>query len=266
VHEERKLFGKWKLMLTTLPLVILISAAKALLEFVFHFEGVVEFSDIGVVLTGAVFLTGFLLSGTMADYKESERLPAELSTALETIEELCVLAVTQRPTIVLKPLVGQVATTAEAIDQWLFKKVTTSSVLQALSDLNQTVVFLEKNGAGQYGSKIVPQLLVVRKTVARIDVVSRTGFLAPAYALLEVLLAVILVLLMVAKFKSNVAAGILVPFVALVNIYMLRLIRDIDNPFDYRPDGKTNGGAEVELFPLQEYRQRLAARIQNMTT
>jgi hypothetical protein len=102
---------------------------------------------------------------------------------------------------------------------------------------------------------------MVRRAVSRIDVISRTGFLPPAYALLETLLAMILGLMMVAKFKSTVAEFVLVPFVSLVNIYMLRLIRDIDDPFDFAPDGSKRGGAEVDLFPITEYRSRLAARI-----
>jgi hypothetical protein len=43
---------------------------------------------------------------------------------------------------------------------------------------------------------------------------------------------------------------------------MLRLIRDIDNPFDYEADGRDRGAGEVPLFPLEEYRERLAARIE----
>ncbi len=253
---------KWKLMLTTLPLVLAVTGVKAVLQYVFQFEGLVDFSDIGVVLTGAVFLTGFLLSGTMVDYKESERLPAELSTTLETLEELCVLASTQKPEFDAKGLQREVLTLTESIHGWLLKRSATADVYSALTQFNHVIVRLEKNGAGQYGSKMVPQLLALRRTVSRIDVVSRTGFLPPAYALLEVLLGVILVLLVVAKFKTSVAEYILVPFVALVNVYMLRLIRDIDDPFDYGRDGRKKGGAEVELFPLHEYRSRLLKRLE----
>src|SRR3954468_4617784 len=78
---------KWKLLLTTLPFALVALAVKVVLHRAFAFEGVVEFSDIGVVLTGAVFLIGFMLSGTMADYKESEKLPGELACALEGFED-----------------------------------------------------------------------------------------------------------------------------------------------------------------------------------
>ena len=69
----------------------------------------------------------------------------------------------------------------------------------------------------------------------------------------------VLLLLLVAKFKSLVAEVILVAFVTLIYVYMLRLIRDIDDPFEYSPDG-TKGAAEVELTPLLEYRERLKGR------
>jgi hypothetical protein len=97
--------------------------------------------------------------------------------------------------------------------------------------------------------------------VSRIDVIVRTGFLPPAYALLEVLIAMIISLVLIGRFRSIAAECLLVPFVALINIYMLRLIRDIDNPFDYEADGRDHGSGEVSLFPLDEYRARLAARV-----
>ena len=53
---------------------------------------------------------------------------------------------------------------------------------------------------------------------------------------------------------------LLVPFVALVNIYMLRLIKDVDNPFDFKAGARDQSSGEVALFPLDEYRERLAAR------
>jgi hypothetical protein len=41
----------------------------------------------------------------------------------------------------------------------------------------------------------------------------------------------------------------------------VRLIRDIDDPFEYGPNGEMAGGAEVEMFPLTEYRDRLQQRL-----
>ena len=95
---------KWKLMVSTLPVVLALLGLKLFLEHVLGFEGLIDFSDVGIILTSGVFLIGFLLAGTMADYKEAEKLPADLSCTLETIEEIFVLAATDRPDLDLASL------------------------------------------------------------------------------------------------------------------------------------------------------------------
>ncbi len=252
---------KWKLMLTTLPFVLAVTAVKALLEFGFSWSGAVEFSEVGVVLTAGVFLTGFLLTGTISDYKEAEKLPAELATTLELLEEILVLACVTRPHLGLSPLRGSLLKLTDDIRSWLWKQQRTHQVFDSLTGFTEVLKTLEREGAGPYASRAVPQLGNLRKTVSRIDVISRTGFLPPAYALLETMLGLIVVLVVTAKYKSTLAEFILVPVLTLIYVYMLRLIRDVDDPFDYAPDGKRRGGAEVELFPLDEYRERLQSRV-----
>lgn len=252
---------KWKLMLTTLPFVAAVTGVKAILEFGVMFSGVVEFSEIGVVLTGAVFLTGFLLAGTMADYKESEKLPGELANNLEALEAMFEFNQLLSPQLDVKHLQREVLTLTDAIKGWLVKRLTTQEVFAALEAINGALSFMNDNGAGKGAGYALGPISKVRSLVNRIDVIRRTGFLPPAYALLEVLLGLILVLLMVAKFKSQVAEFVIVPTVTLLNVYMLRLIRDIDDPFDYATDGSKRGGAEVDLFPIDEYRERLAKRV-----
>lgn len=253
---------KWKLMLTTLPFVAAVTGLKLALDYGVQFSGVVDFSDVGVVLTGAVFLTGFLLAGTMSDYKESEKLPGDVATTLEALEEMYTLAAMQKPAIDAKVLQRHLLSLTDSIKSWLLKKQTSAQVFAALSAVSESFAYLTQNGAGSTAGYALSPLDKLRKAVSRIDVISRTGFLPPAYALLEVLLTMVLTLMMVAKFKSPVAEFVIVPTVALLNIYMLRLIKDIDDPFDYAPDGTKRGGAEVDLFPIDEYRTRLAARIE----
>jgi hypothetical protein len=53
----------------------------------------------------------------------------------------------------------------------------------------------------------------------------------------------------------------MVPFVSLIYLYMLRLIKDVDNPFDFKGGVRGPEAGEVALFPIDEYRERLAARV-----
>ena len=48
-----------------------------------HVSELIEVSDVTVLFTGAFFVIGIILAGTMADYKESEKLPGEAATILE---------------------------------------------------------------------------------------------------------------------------------------------------------------------------------------
>jgi hypothetical protein len=250
---------KWKLMLTTLPYVLVVAAIKVVMRYVIKYDGALEFGDVGVVLTGGVFLTGFLLTGVMADYKESEKLPGELAATLETLEELLLQANAAKPSVDTLPYRKGLLALVDDLRAWLFKK--SAEPFSGLTRFRALIEQLERDGGGAYASKALSELHNLRKSVTRMSVISRTGFLPPAYALLETLLGLILLLVLGAKYKSATAEMVLVPFVALIYIYMLRLIRDVDDPFDYSADGHKRGGAEVELVPLAEYRERLAARL-----
>jgi hypothetical protein len=41
---------------------------------------------------------------------------------------------------------------------------------------------------------------------------------------------------------------------------MIRLIRDVDEPFEYSPSGKVRA-ADIDLFPLRDYYERALKRI-----
>src|SRR5687767_2350199 len=115
-------------MITTLPFVAVVLLIKVGLQFGIQFEGVLEFSDVGLVLTGGVFLMGFMLAGTMADYKESEKLPGTLACSLENIEEFFDQATVGRPTLHRLPLKTEVRDAGRRIRQWIFKQTPSAEV------------------------------------------------------------------------------------------------------------------------------------------
>jgi hypothetical protein len=177
------------------------------------------------------------------------------------LEEIVVQACAHKPALQPQPMRKAVAELADVIRSWLLRSTSQEQTYAALSKFHEVLQQLERDGGGAYASRGIGELHNLRKIVTRIGVISRTGFLPPAYALLETLNVLIVVLLLASKFKGVLAEFILVPFVTLIYVYMLRLIRDIDDPFDYAPDGSKQGGAEVELFPLDEFRARIATRL-----
>jgi hypothetical protein len=249
-------------MLTTLLVVLCVVLLKLFVFDRLALGRVLEFSDLSFVLTGGVFLVGFMLAGTMADYKEAERLPGEVVCALETIEETFDQGVANKPTLDALALRDFVRRAADSIHDWLYRRGTYEQVCGALEGLARGGRALE--GAGvppPIGVRIVNEIHGLRRSLTRMNVISRTGFLSTGYALLETLTVVIVGLLMISRFKSALAETLLVGLITLIYVYMVRLIRDIDDPFEYS-DGGNAGAAEVDLEVLHAYRKRLAARME----
>jgi hypothetical protein len=246
-------------MVTTLPYVLVAVAAKLLLERVVEVKGYLDFGDVGAVLTAGAFLIGFMLAGTMSDYKESEKLPGELATALEGMEDAISLASIKSGFDAAGAKKKLMALT-EGVRTWLARKAPVDSVHALVGELMPSFQEMDKAGATAHAARGATEAHNLRKTVTRIEVIAKTGFLSSGYAVLEFMVASIVVLLVLSRFKSQVAEYTLISFITLVYVYLLRLIKDVDDPFEYSENG-TQGAAEVDLFPLEQYAARLRSRI-----
>jgi hypothetical protein len=94
----------------------------------------------------------------------------------------------------------------------------------------------------------------MRATILRLHVIKRTDFIPSGYSLMELLVWVTMALTCLGQFDGNtVAAYATVTMSALQFFYVIALMRDIDDPFDYEPetlfpsvevDGEAEGGEE----------------------
>lgn len=251
---------KWKLLYQALPFAIGILLIKLLLIQLFDFRGFLEINEIRLVFTSGVFLIGFMLAGTLSDYKESEKIPGEIATALETIEETSVALATKTKQQI-KEIRLQVLEMSLMVHNWLYRKQNEEDVHKKLSEYNQTIHTLEAAGGAP---PIVGRLLIrlgdLRQLVTRTNVISKTGFLGTGYALLELLIVIVSGLLLLINFKSQVSEITIIVIIELIYVYMYMLIKDIDDPFEYE-EGKAKGITEVTLFPIENYIERLRERI-----
>ena len=76
--NSKKLWQKWSIAIKIMPLILLI----AILKYLAH-EYQLEVMELNALFTslvaGTIFLIGFLISGVLSDYKESEKIPSELT-------------------------------------------------------------------------------------------------------------------------------------------------------------------------------------------
>jgi hypothetical protein len=243
-------------MVTTLPLVAGVVGMKLFLEEVVQYKGSVEFSDITSVLTAVAFLIGFMLAGTMADFKEAEKIPGDMACALEAVEESLVFAAVRKGGDVRLVRTKVLELTA-ALSDYLAGRRSVAQAYDAFSNVDPVLEDLDKAGGGPFVMRACSELANARKALTRVEVISNTGFLAPGYALLDVMVVSTVVLLMITRFKSALVEYVLVTFITLIYFYMVRLIRDIDNPFEL----SRLGSAEVDPAPLLAFRERAELRL-----
>jgi hypothetical protein len=243
---------KWKLMLTTLPFVVVLLLAIFVRAEVLHIPTVLEFSDTAPIITATALVIGFMLAGIMTDYKEGEKLPAELACALQAIDD-CIHAdathLNKADLATLEKLNGDLY---RAVMHWLFNQ---ESAEESYLLMRQLIIF--EGSSVAFKNNVIKSIDMLRRNITRLDVIRRTDFIQTGYALLEVFVTIMLSLLVFANFKNPIAQYVVVGSISLVYIYMLRLIRDLDNPFDYKTDGHFSGAAEIDYFPLTEAGKRL---------
>ena len=249
-------------MFASLPIVLVVLAAKLILTEVVRFKGLMELSDIGMILTAGIFLVGLMLTGVLADYKESEKFPAELASSLESVEETLVYSANSKPALNAVELKKELFAVSTSMYQWFLKKVSTEELLQIFTAFNNSIQKLEQAGiAPNIVIKAMTDIQNVRKILLRINVISRTNFISAGYSLLELVLTLIMTLLMITVFKGITSEVIIVFFVSLVYTYAYLLIKDIDAPFEYDQDGSVRG-TEIPLFPITEYIERAKDRLE----
>ena len=81
------------------------------------------------LIASTVFLLGFLLSGVLSDYKESEKLPGEISTSLETLALDISAIPTLNPNAEINPCLNSITILSKLLIDWLLERVPTSQLI-----------------------------------------------------------------------------------------------------------------------------------------
>jgi hypothetical protein len=142
-----------------------------------------------------------------------------------------------------------------AILDWLIDNKPFAGVENAIAQLNPLLVSILSLECGvAFVHRIQDEQAKVRLLTQQMKNHRQTNFIEPAYVLLWLFLSgstVALLLIGTEHFSENLAVSTLL-FSSF--FYLLLLIRDLDNPFDY--DGKSS--VDVDLSVLRQMGDRLA--------
>jgi len=84
MKSTKQIWQKWSIAFKLIPLLL----AVGFLKYIAHTHGF-EYMELNALFTslvaGTIFLIGFLISGVLSDYKESEKIPSELAASIKTL-------------------------------------------------------------------------------------------------------------------------------------------------------------------------------------
>jgi len=213
----------------------------------FHFEPIEQTSMHNSLISSATFVIGFVLSATITDYKESERIPSEFASTVEGMYEDAKVIHKSYPDFDLDFFRTQLVAILGLFREGTRKK--RRGTRREISELNATFGQMEKAGVPpNFVVKLKQQQAQLLRNIYRVNYIQRIRFIPSAYVLIwcvTVMVVSVLLLTDVNQFPSGLALTGVVTFVL---VYMVALIHHISTPF--RPSGSSID--DVSLFLLHE--------------
>ena len=245
----RRLLGNLELGLTTMAIVVVLVAIRAVL-WELGVEGLTPTAVSAGIITGGIFVMGLVVAGTLSDYRDAERAPTALAGGLYSIlrEAESMHAVWGAPDLsdLRRKLIAVVTTLRADIDAG-----DTRTCQAAIEDLSETFEELDKSDVpANYIVRLRAVQAGLRESLLRVYHLQREEFLPSAYALIVAFVSLILVVLMFTNFDGLAESLVTVGFLSFFFLALLRLLDIISTPFKV---GTERTDDDVSLFLLNEF-------------
>lgn len=207
------------------------------------------------VITGTFFVVGFLLTTTITDYKESERIPPEFSSIIENMYEDAEATHANHPGFDLPLFKRQLHNVAKSFANDVRKKKHSTRI--EVHALNKTFVSMENAGVPpNYVVKLKQQQAQLLRLLFRVTYIQRITFIPSATILARSIIPLAILLMVFTEIEPILGGIIITAIITFILVYMLRLIHVISTPFQRA--GKTQD--DVSLFLIDETVDHLSAK------
>lgn len=252
IIELRKRF---RIFAEVLAVVFLLSVVKASINW---FQ--LEFLTLNALFTSAVgaavFIIGFLLSGVLSDYKEADRIPGELRTALESIYEDCRLFARTHAEFSLEAVKRNILAVLSSFQEALKhpKLCDLRPVLAHVDALSENFFEMESAGApANYIVRLKTDQSTLRRLVFRVSHIQRIQFVPSVHVLVQALVFAIVSLLLFLKTEGSPESALIFGALSFMFIYSLYLVNTLEQPFR---KGRQSLD-DVSLFLLRECEEKI---------
>lgn len=211
------------------------------------------------LVASTVFLMGFLLNGVLGDFKESEKLPGEIATSLETLGLEIQAIPSHNPVAQVGHHLEAVAELGDSILEWLLNRIPTAELLRRYQQTHGQVVQASvKLGIPPLQARLMAETAQVLKLINRVEAIRETSFITLVYWLATagiVLLSGSLIFTVTDVLQESIFFIIVITFLL---VFLLRLIADIDNPFGHA-DATSAEDVSIDLLVATVLRLKVMA-------
>ncbi len=212
------------------------------------------------IVAADVFLMGFLLSGVLADFKESEKLPGEVAASLEIMFDEATSMARRASDPASASAAGSIAAGVRllgvSVHGWFYKKQRTSALMETLGDLSLRLGTLESPAQAASIARIKQEQHGLRRMIVRIHTIRETSFISSGYLIAELTTALLSLALILSRMEPFYESLFIVGVIVFLLAFLLLLIGDLDNPFGYYERASSE---EVSLKPLEDAMARMGA-------
>jgi hypothetical protein len=208
---------------------------------------------VGSFVGGAIFTLAIILTGTLVDFKEAEKIPGELAGAFKNLYQDARL-IQMEDLSLIRAVHLHARDLLVVINQnfrencWDHKGITGS-----IDRINDDIATLAaKNIPPQFLVKLRAEVSAIERLTNRVQVIARTSFIPAAYAIAELATVGVLIVLLFIRLDPYYEGLVIFFVIAVTIIGLLLLIKDMDNPFEYGAHAYADVDFTI-LFDMEEY-------------
>jgi hypothetical protein len=203
----------------------------------------------GAFFTGVFFTISIVFTGAMSDFKEAQKIPGEMASILKSLRsDALLLSAREGEKEQGKQLAGHIENLLSVITCNLRQNCWQKQQLEDEMNQIQKIItdLWAKDVAASVLYKMRDNLVQLEKLSYRLDYIAYSKDSAAAYVICDIAITAVLIIFVFTKNEWGLGGMALFVLISFVVTAIVRLIHDMDNPFEY---GK-NTNADVDTTVL----------------
>src|SRR4030042_4198073 len=147
--------------------------------------------------------------------------------------------------------------------RWFWRKARTQDLMDKVYRLGDFFMAFEPFTQANFIVRLKQEQSAISRMLVRIDTIRDTAFVSSGQAMAKIATVLVLIGLLTVRIHPWYESVFVVGMIAWFLSYLILLIGDLDNPFDYDEKGRSRG-QEIPLKLLDDLEMRIARKIESV--